>query len=193
MRESRSETDKLRLQVYIAEYQAMMVRVNWFMSLQTTCWLALPTFLTFVAAVGKDIDPVLIQWGAATVVEMLIFLNLVSLDEVYKHLLYIETNLKPQLAGFSHMPLNSFFGWERYVRAKGKAGDPSVFDTAPPGVALVTFFIATSLTLSRTDSGKWPSYGDILGLALASGALILVGFVTVHARKSRRRLNEACT
>lgn len=44
-----SESKKLQTQVYLSEYQAMMAKINWFMSLQIAWWAILVAFFGFLA------------------------------------------------------------------------------------------------------------------------------------------------
>lgn len=118
---------------------------------------------------------------------------IVALDEVYKHLLYIETALKPRIANIVPMMPTSFFAWERYVRSKGKAGKPWVFDTVPVGIALVALVIAIVLAAARRTPGECLPTWDIVGLVLTGVALLLVLRVRKSVRASGRSLDEACT
>ena len=93
-----SDVQKLQVQAYFSEYQAMMARVNWFMSLQFIPLTPLVAFLAIVGAVYRFLEPHLIAWTTAAVVEVAVLVYYFSLHEVYNHIRYIEVTLKPRVA-----------------------------------------------------------------------------------------------
>jgi hypothetical protein len=143
-----AEREKLQAQAYFAEYQAMMTRMNFFMSLQFTLWAPLVAFLTLVfgayaAPLSTDIKSALF-WGAAVVTQLVVLVYCFALHEVYNHAFYIETRLKPQVAELLDLARESFWAWERHLAAEGKANNPGFGDFLPDaisGLALIVAFV----------------------------------------------------
>jgi hypothetical protein len=192
--EEGSEVQKLQLQVYLSEYQAMMTRVNWFMSMQSLPLVPLIAFFAFVATADNyfKYDPILVTWGVVSVTYVAAVIYCVALHEVYNHLVYIETDLKGRVAVLLQINRDSFWAWERHLKRVGKAQNQTFVDLAPTLIAFLPFIVAVSLAVNRTLASGCKAMGwDLLGLTTAGSLMIAVVVLTRRVIKMRKTLEAS--
>lgn len=188
------DTHNRQLEAYCNEYQAMMARMNWFMSMQFMPLAPLIAFYAFIAAVYDhfSFNLILVEWGTAGVTQTAVLIYYFSLHEVYNHALYIERNLKPRVAVLLHLSTDAFWGWERHLRQFGKANDPTFGDLAPAGLPSITFAAAVLMAIRRTLATGCTTIGwDLLGMAVTSSLMIGVVVLAFRVLKVRKELEAA--
>ena len=169
---------KLLVQVHVADYQAIATRISRFMALQFVPWPALVVFLSLVASTHKLFDPILLAWGAAGVAQVAVLTYYFALYEVYNHVRYVETELKPNLAKLLALSTDSFWGYEKYLKKTGKANDPLFGDIGP---ALVSVVAVTLAALARIPGSGWDYVGSLVnGLLLVLTATSAIRVVKVR-------------
>lgn len=175
-----TEILKLQVQAHVADYQVIALRVSRFMSLQFVPWPTLAAFLTIVAGTQKLFDPILLAWGTAGVVQVAVLTYYFALYEVYNHVRYLETELKPKVAVLLDLNTESFWGYEKYLKKTGKAYAPLFGDVGP---AIASLLAVVRAAISRkTESGSgW----DQFGLALNVFLLVLTGASVIRVVKVR--------
>jgi hypothetical protein len=142
------ELQKLQLQAHFYEYQAVMTRINWFMSLQFIPLAPLAGFLAFIFIV-RNSHPILVVLGAAWVTQCAIFVYYFALHEVYNHVRYLLTTLKPKVAILLQLDTNLFWGWEEHLKKFGKANDPRFGDFVPAAISLIAFIISAFIAITN--------------------------------------------
>ncbi len=175
---------KLVVQAHVADYQAIATRISRFMSLQFVPWPALATFLTVVAATHKSFDPILVAWGTAGVAQVAVLTYYFALYEVYNHVRYVETELKPKVAKLLELNTDSFWGYEKYLKKTGKANDPLFGDVGP---ALVSVLAVVLAAVSRIPGSGW----DYLGSVVNGFLLVLTVTSVIRVVKVRRDFTDA--
>ena len=178
------EQKKLQLQAYVAEYQAMMSRTTWFMSLEFSALLPIIGFFTAY----RYIDPNLVAWWLALTVQSTLLVYCFALHEVFNNVLYIEAKLKPKVSVLLKLSANQFWGWERHLKQSGKANDPGIFDKIPATISVFAFLAASFVAVYKA----YPSGWDCLG-AVVSGCLSInaVG-IARRIGKVRKALGGSC-
>ena len=168
-----SDAQKLQAQAYFGEYQAMMTRVNWFMSLQFMPLVPLVGFFSFIAITRSSLDPILIAWGTVGVSQIAVLIYYFALHEVYNHVLYLETKLKPKVAILLELNTDSFWGWERHLKQFGKAYDPRFGDRVPAILSAIAFLVAYIIAVTRMPASGWDCLGTVITGSLLYGADVL--------------------
>jgi hypothetical protein len=161
----------LIVQAHVADYQAIATRISRFMSLQFVPWPGLAVFLTLVATTHRLFDPVLVAWGTAGIAQIAVITYYYALYEVYNHVRYVETVLKPNLARLLCVHSDAFWGYERYLANTGKANDPLLGDIGP---AVVSFLATALAAIARIPGSGWDYLGSIL-----NGVLLVVTVTSV--------------
>jgi hypothetical protein len=188
------DSHKLQVQAYCNEYQAMMTRMNWFMSMQFMPLVPLIAFFTFIATAYNyfNFDLILVEWGTAGVTQIAVLVYYFSLHEVYNHALYIESDLKPKVAVLLHLGTGSFWGWEKHLKRFGKANDPAFGDVVPAGLPTIAFAAAVSFAVRRTLVSGCTTIGwDLLGIVVTGVLMIGVVVLAIRVVKVRRKLEVA--
>ncbi len=175
---------KLVVQAHVADYQAIATRITRFTSLQFVPWPALAAFLTLVGGTHKLFDPILVAWGTAGVVQVAVLTYYFALYEVYNHVRYLETELKPKLAELLKLNTESFWGYEKYLKKTGKANDPLIGDVGPAFVSLLAVVLAA---VSRIPGSGW----DYLGSVVNGFLLVLTVTSVIRVVKVRRGFTVA--
>jgi hypothetical protein len=186
-----------------------MTRVNWFMSMQSMPLVPLIAFYAFVATADNyfKYDPILVTWGVVSVTYIAAIIYCVALQEVYNHLLYIEADLKKKIAVLLDLRIDSFWGWERYLRQGAKhpnhafqVGKPwsQVFvDLVPTAIALAPFTWATATALQRIVNSAvgtvdWHSWlWDLVGIGIGGLLTLFAVALTARVVKARKVLEAA--
>jgi hypothetical protein len=166
-----TEVLKLVVKAHVADYQVIATRISRFMSLQFVPWPALAAFLTLVGGTYKFFDPILVAWGTAAIVQVAVLTYYFALYEVYNHVRYVETQLKPKVAELLKLNTDSFWGYEKYLKMTGKATDPLFGDIGPAFASLLAVVLAA---VSRIPGSGW----DYLG-SVANGVLIVLTITSV--------------
>ena len=65
---------KLQVQAYLSEYQAMMTRIKWFMSMQFMPVAPLIAFFAFIAIAHNFLNEIVVVWGAAVVTQIAVLI-----------------------------------------------------------------------------------------------------------------------
>jgi len=183
-----SDVQKLQGEAHIAEYQALMTRMSWFMSLQFMPVVPTIAFFSFVALTQKDLSPLVVAWGAAWVVQVSVLIYYFALHEVYNHALYIEINLKERFSPILQLDTASFWGWERHLKKFGKANDPRFGDLIPASLGALAFLVAAISAIARCpQSWCW----DCLGFVVVGLSLIGVVMLATRVLKVRAELEAA--
>ena len=157
------EQMKLQAQAYLAEYQAMMTRMNAFMAMQfapLAPWIA---FLAFVAA--APLHRVVVVWGTALVTQVGVFIYCFALYEVYAHARHIEIEIKPRIALLLNLETDSLWAWEKHLKQHGKAA-PALLGDAMPTVFSAAAFIAGLIWMEWTWWPWWNWLGPFLSFVL---------------------------
>ena len=183
-----SDVQKLQSQAHIAEYQALMTRMSWFMSLQFMPVVPTIAFFSFVALTQDALGPFVVTWGAAWVVQVSVLIYYFALHEVYNHALYIEANLKERLSPILRLDATSYWGWERHLKEFGKANDPRFGDIIPASLAAIAFLSATFWAMTRCRQSWW---WDCLGFFVVGLFLIGVVVLAMRVLKVRTKLESA--
>lgn len=179
-----AEELKLVVQAHVADYQVIATRISRFMSLQFVPWPALAAFLILVGTTYKLFDPILVAWGTAGVVQIAVLTYYFALYEVYNHVRYVETNLKPKVAELLKLNTDSFWGYEKYLNGTGKANDPLYGDVGPAFVSLVAVVLAA---VSRIPGSGW----DYLGPVVNGVLLVLTATSAIRVVKVRKGFTVA--
>jgi hypothetical protein len=175
------ELHKLQVQAYVAEYQAMMTRMTWFMSMQFV--LSPPSvaaLLSSIAAGNHKLIPFL--WVAIPVFQFTPLIYYFALHEVYNHALYIETILKPKIGTLLHLDTGSFWGWEKHLKKYGKAHNPLFGDLVPAALSGIGYVVTTIIAVTGTQTFWWNCLVIVITGTLWVGASVL-GNRVVKARK----------
>lgn len=169
------ETQRLQLQAYLGEYQAMMARVNFFMSLQFMPVAPLVAFLAAVAVAHKylELHIVLLVWVSAGVTQIAILVYYFALHEVYNHVQYLETKLRPRVAALLLLRVDTLWGWERHLKKSGKAYGAWVGDVAPAIFSAVAFAVSTAVALLSEPASLWNCLAVLFTGGLLFGAALL--------------------
>lgn len=183
-----TDAEKAQVQAYVAEYQAIMTRISWFMSMQFVPVGPVVAFLTLIGATHASFDPILVAWGTAGVAQCAVLTYYFALYEVYNHVRYVETKLKPKLASLLKLETNSFWGYERYLKKFGKVNDPRFGDLLPVIPSALAFILA-----ARTRIPEWiPGSGwDYAGLMLTGILLLRTVVSATRVVKVRRDFEMA--
>jgi hypothetical protein len=184
-----SDVEKLQVQAYFCEYQAMITRMNWFMSLQFMPLVPLIAFFAFIVTAHSHfhLNLVLVEWGAVGVTQIGLLIYYFSLHEVYNHVLYVEKCLKPKVSVLLHLGTDSFWGWERHLKQFGKANDPAVGDCVPAALPLGAFIVAASIAVGRAPASEWTTAGwDCLGTVVTGYLLLRVVVLAGRVVKVRK-------
>lgn len=173
----------LLIKAHIAEYQALANRINGFMALQFVPWPPLVVFLTLVATVYKYelFDPTivaLVAWGAVVVVQVAVLVYNFALFEVYNHVRYIETKLKPKVATL--LGTDSFCGYEKYLKETGKVNNPLIGDCG-----LLVFQLAAIILATYCRWTNWSKL-DSFGLAVNGFVLFFTAYTAIRIVKARK-------
>ena len=179
-----TEIHKLQAQAYVAEYQAMVTRINWFMSMQFVPWAPLVTFLALIAATYSYFAPILVAWGAAAMAQVAVLVYYFALFEVYNHVRYIETELKPRMATLLTLETDLFWGYEKFLKRHGKANDPLFSDLWPVALSGIAFALAA---LNRIPGSGW----DYVGSLVTGFLLVLTITSALRVVKTRRAFEGA--
>jgi energy-converting hydrogenase Eha subunit C len=182
-----SDAPKLQIQAYIGEYQAMMNRVNLFMSMQFMPVAPLATFLAVVAAAHAYLDVVLLAWVATGVTQIAVLVYYFALHEVYNHARYLETKLKPQVALLLGLNKDSFWAWEGQLKHVGKAYDPRYGDLAPAILSAIALIVGAGIVLTRPPISWWNCLGALVATIFVIGSIVSARRVM----KVRRELETA--
>jgi hypothetical protein len=188
-----SDRKKAMLQVHCVDYQVMVARISRFIGLQFVVWPVLVTFLTFVLVEFLKERPqsqhLSFLWAAALATNLAVQTYYFALHEVYTHVGYIETTLKPRvaiqigLASFGVLGrdsgLTSFWSWEQYLRKKGKAYDALWGDLFP-----TLFSVVAVLSPLYLYTGVWSGWDFA---ALMVDGLFLRGICGTALRIVRAR------
>lgn len=92
------------LQVHLAEYAALTTRCTYWLAFLVPIWTALIVFLTLVAVIWKELDPIIRIWGTGLGAQAIVFMWFQTIEEQYIATDYILTEIKPhvsKLTGFS--------------------------------------------------------------------------------------------
>jgi hypothetical protein len=166
-----TEVLKLVVQAHIADYQVIASRISRFTSLQFIPVPALGAFLTVVVGTHKLFDPILVAWGTAGVVQFGVLTYYFALYEVYNHVRYLETKLKPMVANLLKVEPESFWGYEKYLKKTGKGNDPLFGDVGPVFVSFLAVLLAA---LSRIPPSGWDYFGSVV-----NGFLLILNVTSV--------------
>jgi len=159
-----------QVQAYVAEYQAIMTRINWFMSMQFVPVGPVVAFLALIGAIHASFDPILVAWGTAGVAQCAVLTYYFALYEVYNHVRYVETKLKPRLAILLKLDTDAFWGYERYLKKFGKANNALFGDLWPAIVSVLAFILAA---IKRTPGSGWDYAGSLI-----TGFLLLLTVIS---------------
>lgn len=173
---------KLLIKVHISEYQALETRINGFMALQFVPWPPLVVFITLVAYAYKygffdRTIEALVAWGTVVMVQVAVFVYNFALFEVYNHVRYIETELRPKVATL--LGTDSFWGYERFLKKTGKVNNPLVGDCG----LLVIPVAAIMLTIY----GRWTSWLGLDFFGLVINGLLFLGVSSTASRIVKAR------
>ena len=183
-----TDAKKAQVQAYVAEYQTIMTRINWFMSMQFVPVGPVVAFLALIGAIHAFFDPILVAWGTAGVAQCAVLTYYFALYEVYNHVRYVETKLKPQLASLLKLETDSFWGYERYLKKFGKANDPLFGDLLPVIPSALAFILAA---LTRIPEWIPGSGWDCAGLLLTGILLLRTVVSATRVVKVRRDFETA--
>jgi hypothetical protein len=184
------ELVKLRAQAHFSEYQAMMARGTFWMSMQFMPLAPLVAFFALVCIVTKDhqVAPELVAWGTAGVTQVAILVYYFSLHEVYNHARFIEMDLKPDVAALLEWQGNKFWGWERHLKDLGKAFSPAIGDQVPIGLSCIALIAAMY--------ARWcplHSIWDGVGLTATVGLFVATAVLGTNVVKVRKQLQRSAT
>lgn len=113
----RSTTAKL--QVHLAEYEALTMRCTYWLAFLVPIWAAMIGFLTLVAIAWKSIYPVVLLWGTPLGAQGIVLMWFQTIEEQYRAIAYIQEDLKPKVAYL----LGSSDFW-RYEATSAGRSDP---------------------------------------------------------------------
>lgn len=181
-----TDTRTLQVQAHIADYETMMERISWSMSLQFMPLVPLVGFYSFIAVASKLLTPPFRIWGAVIATQVAINIYYFALHGVYNHVLYIETKLKPCVADIIQLKTNSFWGWERHIKRFGRANDPLIGDIAPGALSVVALAAGVIIAIAQTSASLWICLGGVVSILLACGSIILAARVV----KIRKKFEE---
>jgi hypothetical protein len=147
------------------------------MTIQFVSWPLLLAFLSLVASTFRDgvfghPERALVIWGCAFAAQIAVLVYNFATYEIYNHVRYVETRLRPKLAAL--IGTNSFWGYERFLSKTGKANDPLFGDVGPLLVSLGAIGLAS---VAQWDC--WSQW-DLLGLSW--NGLVFIGAVAMSLR-----------
>lgn len=181
---------QLQVQAYVGEYQALMTRNNWFMSLQFMPLVPLVGFFSFIvlAHTYLALNFILVAWAAAAVTQIAVLIYYFALHEVYNHALYLEKTLKPRVAVLLQLNTDSFWGWEGHLKQFGKAYDPRFSDRMPVVFSAIAFFVPIVIAITSMRASGWSYLGTV-----PTGILLYVAVVSSNRVVKVYRELEAAT
>lgn len=94
-----------------------------------------------------------------------------ALYEMYNHVRYVETQLKPKVADLLKLNPNSFWGYEKYLKMTGKANNPLFGDVGPALASLLAVVLAA---VSRIPGSGWDYFGSMV-----NGVLLVLTIISV--------------
>jgi hypothetical protein len=187
MNESTDVQRGQQVQAHYAEYQAIMTRINWFMSQQFMPFVPTVGFLSFVAVAHGSLGPIVSTWGVVVMLQIGSLIYYFALHEVYNHVRYLELCPKPKVASLIGLNVNLFWAWEAHLKNVGKANDPRLGDFAPTILSAGSFFVGSYLIISSDPAPGWGAIWNCV-LAGISGSLwflaVRVGLRVVAVRKT---------
>ena len=185
----------LRLQCYLAEYQALMVRGTSYLTLEFSSWVLMAGVLGAVLTVwdsARSTPRDLLVWGAFALLQIITCFALNTLYEHYQSIVYIERQLQPKVAALvcRRYP----FGYERYIGRLRPSSQPFWYDAAP---AFGAFLVHIAIVCFRFGvwNKPWEYYelgvNFVLSCAVAWGTIRMVKVrrqLTLSAKRSPKRL-----
>lgn len=179
-----NEEEKLLVQAHIADYQVITARISRFMGIQFVPWPALFAFLVLLATAHTLFDahrvdwgPAFLAWGAAGAIQIAVLVYYFALFEVYNHVRYVETILKPRLIRL--VGTDEVWSYEGFLKRTGKANSPLLGDIGPAVPAISSVVVAG---IFRIPGSGW----DYIGSALNTALLLIVIASAIRVVNSRR-------
>lgn len=178
--EELTDIQKFQAQAYFNDYQAMISKINWFMSLQFKLFTPLVSFVSLgVAAYNHDYH-IAGVWVTTGVVQIIAITYLFALYEVYNHVRYIETELKPKLAGLISLNTGNFWSYEKLLKKGGKAHSTTIGDAIfPVGISLISLLVSLYIRGRSVGFHMFYGWADLIGMF----ATILLLAKTIHSAK----------
>jgi hypothetical protein len=154
------ETPQMILQLHLAEYQALTMRLTYWITLQYTAGFATATLLLSLVAVRSFIPIALFYWAAACIVLGFIAAYYYTIYEMMNNALYIESEIAAPLR--HRLPDAVFWQYERY-RTRNKVYSPSGL-YIPMIWCFAVFILAVWL--------RWPPLSVVDWVGGAAGVLL---------------------
>jgi hypothetical protein len=171
--------------LHLYEYQALTNRITYLITMLYALW---PVTLTAIGLAALQWSPnhrALVEWTVLLLCEILAVAFYFTSCEIYTHVLYLETDLKPRLAKFTSY--SEFWGWESWL--KNFHGGLHSSRWLPLWELWPSLCVAIGVWwVSVTTQRPW-SRGDEVGFATAGVGLVPI--VSLSIRLMRIRAHRA--
>jgi len=185
--------------VHIAEYNALTMRLTYWIYLQYALLVAAAADLLLVGALSKIYQ----GWLILFTLLILGWAILYTQDEILSTAAYIEGVLKPaikNLPGFSNAHANSLWSWEKFLldwrgdefgKFEQQFGLLPVFGIGIFGVlAIVYFRYREALSNLKPPEGRWFVAWNVFWFVTCMYVIVMIVLKTIHNKKLRDELNR---
>ncbi len=166
------------LDLHIAEYEALMTRNTYLVTLQFSLWPILLLFFTLLAQIWNSIDHGILIWSTGVALQLIGAAWVQLIWEQLNNIQYLESKVRPLIAASMHG--SRFWQYESYLAYyRG-------------GIFLGDYWLtlAAILALSLAAYVRWPLLiVDYAGLVINACVAVFLTIKTIGLVKLRRRLS----
>lgn len=166
--------------LHLYEYQALTTRITYLITMLYALW---PVTLTAIGLATLQWGPNrqgLVEWTILLLSEILAVAFYFTSCEIYTHVLYLETELKPKLAEITSY--SAFWGWESWL-AKFKGGLHSS-KWLPLWELWPTLCVAIGACWVGVIERPW-NRRDAIAFAAAGAGLVLIVNLSIRLMRIR--------